>query len=72
MGVEWVEPVWDEAEYQRFRSVLTALDTGEVEVIVTPSTKAAEWAQDHGYRIKSEPDPSGGTIYLIFPGDDGI
>lgn len=69
--MEWVEPDWDPESEPNFQATFTALDLRKVGVIITPSTKAAEWARDHGYEVEVEFSEDA-NIYLIFPGDDGV
>ncbi len=56
---------------QGFRQVLTKLDAGEADVIVTDDAEAAAWAGANGYRVKAE-EQSGETLYEISPGDIGL
>jgi hypothetical protein len=71
MAEEWVEPDWDPDTEQEFQLNMTALDLGKVDLIMTPSLKAAEWAKARGYRIEAE-FHRGDTLYTIWPGDQGV
>lgn len=48
-----------------FRAVLTKIDLGEADLVVTPSPEVAQWAEQHGYRIKRD-SQNGTPIYEIW------
>lgn len=68
---EWVEPDYDPGSEAEFLATLTTLDLGEADLIITPSSRAAEWARANGYQIEVD-FWEHGTIYKIMPGGSGI
>jgi hypothetical protein len=46
------------------------LDRGEPGMIVTTDADIADWADRHGYVVRTARHQSG-TVYEISPGDDG-
>ncbi len=52
------------------RAAFTAVDTGEVDLILTGDENLADWAERHGYRVRAA-DQDGTAIYEIWPGDAG-
>ena len=50
-----------------FIAALTQIDLGEANLIVTPSAEAAQWAEQHGYRIVRA-SQGGVPIYEIWGG----
>jgi len=52
------------------RAAFTAVDTGEVDLILTADENLADWAERHGYRVRAA-DQDGATVYEIWPGDTG-
>ena len=52
------------------RAAFTAVDTGEVDLILTGDENLADWAERHGYTVRAA-DQDGSAIYEIWPGDAG-
>jgi hypothetical protein len=52
------------------RAAFTAVDTGEVDLILTGDENLADWAERHGYRVRAA-DQDGVTVYEIWPGETG-
>jgi hypothetical protein len=52
------------------RAAFTAVDTGDVDLILTGDEDLADWAERRGYRVRAA-DQDGATVYEIWPGDAG-
>ena len=52
------------------RAAFAALDTGEVDLILTGDENLAGWAERHGYRVRAA-EQDGAPIYEIWPDDTG-
>jgi len=52
------------------RAAFTAVDTGEVDLILTGDVDLAGWAERHGSRVRAT-DQDAAAIYEIWLGDTG-
>jgi hypothetical protein len=47
---------------------LARIDAGDADLVVTSSAETANWAEHHGYLVRTVKHDGGMTMYEIWPG----